>query len=499
MSSEIQPAINRSTKEPADDIHPDGKTSQPLTPNVKSPPDGGWGWLCALGGFMLHFVAVAQLKAFGVLLPVLTEEYGTSNALTAWANGIANAAQLMLTPLATALCHRYSYRTVAIPGAIIAGVGMSLSYFATGLPFLYVTYGLMFGLGSSLVVIPSMSSTAEHFDRKSSIALGFCLLGTGVGTFIWPLILEYLLEEFSYQEAFLICGAITFNLLVAAGLFRNLNPKTSLDSSDVEIKISDVEISKGAVTQAVPGTVTKKPRNSILNKPILDKRILTDTSTILFCVIVFFVQIAYQSIFILLPTRGEEIADGDGFSAATLVAIIGLSETIFRLPLSSMWDISFLRQPSRRLVGITVFVFVMGVLVLLNPFMSNYKLLVINSAILGVATAGYMVTSFIVLLDLSGVDLYKDALALRLFASGLSGIIGPLITGGLLDITKDTALSFYFMGCSCMVCVVILCVLLYLRKIKSNDHAVVLVECEQHTHSGVYKFHAGNSVHEDDN
>ncbi|XP_014663433.1 PREDICTED: monocarboxylate transporter 12-like [Priapulus caudatus] len=152
-----------------------------------------------------------------------------------------------------------------------------------------------------------------------------------------------------------------------------------------------------------------------------------------------------------------------------------------------MWDISFLRKPTRRLAGLTMFVFAIGVLVLLNPFMSNYKLLVINSAILGVATAGYMVTSFIVLLDLSGVDLYKDALAARLSISAIASFAGPPIVGWLLDLTGNTEMSFYFMGTSCMLCVVILCGLLYrlIRKTAVDVSAptqvsiVALVEEEQ--------------------
>ncbi|XP_014663425.1 PREDICTED: monocarboxylate transporter 12-like, partial [Priapulus caudatus] len=392
----------------------------------KPPPDGGWGWLCACGGFLVHFISAAQLKAFGVFLPVLTKEFGTSNALTAWTNGIGNAVFFMLTPLSTGLCHRYSYRTVAIPGAIIAGVGMSLSYFATGLPLLYLTYGLMFGLGSALIMIPSQSSVADHFDKKRSVAIGIVLLGTGVGTLVWPILIGYLLEEFLYQRTFLICGAITFNLMVAGSLFRNFKKRPPLDST---FKSSDnnVEMTTPATT---PRTWFARMRDSIKNsKPIIDKRIFTDSRIVHYCLTLFFVQVAYISVFVLLPTRGQELADSDDFSGATLVSVIGLSETISRLPWCAMWDISFLRKPTRRLAGLTIFVFFIGVLVIINPLMHSMELLVVNSAILGVATGGYVPTSFIVLVDLSGVDLYKDALAARLWFAGLASLLGPAFLG----------------------------------------------------------------------
>ncbi|XP_014666858.1 PREDICTED: monocarboxylate transporter 14-like [Priapulus caudatus] len=110
--------------------------------------------------------------------------------------------------------------------------------------------------------------------------------------------------------------------------------------------------------------------------------------------------------------------------------------------------------------------------------MHTTEMQIVNSGILGVATAGYMTTSFIVLLDMSGVELYKDALALRLIFGGLASLIGPVTVGWLLDITGDTTLSFYFMGISCMVCAVILCGLLYrLTRIK-DVQTTALVDSE---------------------
>ncbi|XP_014666855.1 PREDICTED: monocarboxylate transporter 12-like [Priapulus caudatus] len=301
---------------------------------------------------------------------------------------------------------------------------MSLTYFAKGLPLLYLTYGLMFGLGSSLEMIPSQASTAEHFLKRRSMSIGIILLGTGVGTLVWPILIEYLLEEYLYQGTFLICGAISFNLLVAASLFRNFKKRPPSDSHTKET-YNNVEMSPTSASE--PQSCFARMRNSIKNsKPILDKRIFTDSCTFVYCMTLFFAQIAYQSIFILLPTRGEEIADSEGFSGATLVSIIGLSETIFRLPLSSMWDISFMRKPTRRLAGLTGFIFGIGFFVIMYPLMRTTQLQIINSALLGVVTSGYMVTSFIVLMDMSGVDLYKDGLALLLTCGGLASLVGPV-------------------------------------------------------------------------
>ncbi|XP_014666854.1 PREDICTED: monocarboxylate transporter 12-like [Priapulus caudatus] len=138
---------------------------------------------------------------------------------------------------------------------------MSLAYFAKGLPVLYLTYGLMFGLGSSLNTIPGQASTAEHFVKKRSTSIGVILLGTGVGTLVWPILIEYLLEEYLYQGTFLICGAISFNLLVAASLFRNFKKRPPLDSCVAETS-NNVETSASA---SKPPSCFARIQNSIKN------------------------------------------------------------------------------------------------------------------------------------------------------------------------------------------------------------------------------------------
>ncbi|XP_014663432.1 PREDICTED: monocarboxylate transporter 9-like [Priapulus caudatus] len=97
---------------------------------------------------------------------------------------------------------------------------------------------------------------------------------------------------------------------------------------------------------------------------------------------------------------------------------------------------------------------------------------------------------------MSGVDLYKDALALRFLFGGLGSLVGPLIVGWLLDITGDTRLSFYFMGISCMLCVVILCGLLYWLTRKTDVQSIALVELQGDGESNISEQELVEAEHE---
>lgn len=60
-----------------------------MTSEIVQPPDGGWGWMCCLAGFMVNVLAIGQLKSYGILFIEFTERYGSSAALTEWVNGLA--------------------------------------------------------------------------------------------------------------------------------------------------------------------------------------------------------------------------------------------------------------------------------------------------------------------------------------------------------------------------------------------------------------------------
>lgn len=50
-----------------------------------------------------------------------------------------------LAPVGSFMTNRFGYRKCSLIGAIIASTGVSLGYFATGTPFLFVSHGFLTG------------------------------------------------------------------------------------------------------------------------------------------------------------------------------------------------------------------------------------------------------------------------------------------------------------------------------------------------------------------
>ena len=87
-------------------------------------------------------------------------------------------------PIASVLVNRYGCRLVTIIGAVIAAFGLMISAAATSIAMLYVTIGLMTGLGFGFIYLPAIVSVSMYFEKKRAFATGIAVCGSGLGTFI---------------------------------------------------------------------------------------------------------------------------------------------------------------------------------------------------------------------------------------------------------------------------------------------------------------------------
>lgn len=110
------------------------------------PPDGGYGWFIVFGAFSVQFWVAGLVKSYGVLYVEIMETFPSSTATVAsWIPAILSALCLVLAPLSSALCQRFSCRAVVFVGGIFCALGMILSYFATNLLHLLFTFGILTG------------------------------------------------------------------------------------------------------------------------------------------------------------------------------------------------------------------------------------------------------------------------------------------------------------------------------------------------------------------
>ena len=87
---------------------------------------------------------------------------------------------------------------------------------------LFLTFGVLTGIGVGLSTTPGVILTARYFDKRRGIANAFCLSGTAAGSFILPFLIEYLLNGYGFRGTMLILGACMLHILVSSALYRPL-------------------------------------------------------------------------------------------------------------------------------------------------------------------------------------------------------------------------------------------------------------------------------------
>lgn len=114
---------------------------------AQQPVDGGYyGWLVVFGAFSVQFWVAGLVKSYGVLFVEILEIFSTSStAVASWIPAILSALCLALAPLSSALCQRFSCRVVVFIGGLFCAAGLMLSYFATSLYHLLITFGILTG------------------------------------------------------------------------------------------------------------------------------------------------------------------------------------------------------------------------------------------------------------------------------------------------------------------------------------------------------------------
>ncbi|XP_034669106.1 monocarboxylate transporter 13 [Drosophila subobscura] len=180
------------------------------------PPDGGWGWLVLFGSCLTNILIPGTIKSFGVLFVEFVEEFNATTTKASWIPAICYFLYSSLGPVSSILSVKYSYRTVTLLGGASASLGMILSFWASSVEYLYISYGVLVGIGAGLSFPPTVYIVTSYFVKLRGLANGLCISGSALGSIILPPLLRWLLETYGYHGACLIMGGITLNVFVAA-------------------------------------------------------------------------------------------------------------------------------------------------------------------------------------------------------------------------------------------------------------------------------------------
>ncbi|NXX03392.1 monocarboxylate transporter 6 [Larus michahellis] len=411
------------------------------------PQDRGWAWMVLLAAVLLQGLTLGFPSCIGVFFTDLQHDFQASNSETSWFPSIMVAVLHGGGPLCSILVKRFGCRFAVMLGGLLSGVGMVSSSFCQSISQLYLTAGLITGLGSCFSFQAGVTMLGYYFVRWRTLANAMASTGVSLGFTLWPLLSQYLLDEMGWRNTFLIFGGILLNCCVCGAIMRpvHLASESPLESpkpaEEPGRRAEGAQLSNG--TSPHPELQQQTRRTACFQ--MLQKYLAFD----IFCrnkgYQIYTIGVTWMMMGFALPhvyLVPYAIQNGvEERRAALLISVIGLIN-IFIRPFTG------LLSGHRVFTGRRIYLFSLAVLLCgLSNFIcvisAEFSVLIIYCVILSIAMSGIGALTFQVLMDVVEMDRFSSALGLFTVLESITLLIGPPLTGLLVDITSDFHYVFY--------------------------------------------------------
>ncbi|XP_041920751.1 monocarboxylate transporter 12-B-like [Alosa sapidissima] len=183
-------------------------------------PDGGWGWMIVASCFLTTICTRAVTRCISIFFVEFQLQFSRDYSGTAWIHSIVDSMTMLCAPLGSFIGNRLSHRAAVMLGGMLSVTGLVLSSFATSLEFLYLSLGIVTGMGFALSYTPAVAMVGMYFSKRKALAYGLAMSGSGIGTFVLAPVVQLLIEHYSWRGALLILGGLVSHLCVCAALLK---------------------------------------------------------------------------------------------------------------------------------------------------------------------------------------------------------------------------------------------------------------------------------------
>lgn len=170
-------------------------------------------WLVLVTSLFISF-CIGTVDAWSVYAGPLSVIFGWTAAATALIFTIANSIAPICMIAGGKLQDSFGPKWVIFAGGILFGGGIILSGFTTSLSWIYMSYGVITGLGGGLVYSSVVANTVKFFPDKRGLVAGLVTGGAGFGPVLIAPISQYLIATHGVLHTFKILGSAYFAILV---------------------------------------------------------------------------------------------------------------------------------------------------------------------------------------------------------------------------------------------------------------------------------------------
>lgn len=425
-------------------LAPDNKQPQLAADGVVSDAnkvrkDGGFAWFVCLASFWVHGAVFGIINCFGVLYPVihdLAPDKEQASFHASLVGSLCVGTTFAMSPVASLLADKFGARITVICGGLIGSIGLLLSSWAFKVPYLWITYGGLLGVGSTMAYAPSLAVLAHYFNRRLGFANGIATAGSSVFTALLPIPLAAMLDAIGLQNTFRVMAALTLSVALCGIAFKTPVVMNSWIDED------------------------KEPTGCC---EVLNKSIWKNRRFVVWVIAIPLALFGYFVPYVHLVQHVEDVfPDANG---ETLVTCMGITSGLGRILFGRLADLPSVSPVVLQQVSFMA----MGLLTLSIAAAHTYVSLVLVCLLLGLCDGCFISLIGPAAQRLTGTHGASQAIGFLLGLCSVPLTAGPPAAGILYDQRGNYNLAFLLAGVPPIVASILMCAI-HLIKTRPDEH-----------------------------
>ena len=366
-------------------------------------------WVVVWATFVCLAVIFGVSYSFAAFFESFAKEFAAQRADVSWIFGLCGLVYFVLGAGSGMLADRWGPRMVCMTGMVFIAMGLFLTSMAQSLATVYLSYGLLVGLGIAFVYTPSIACVQPWFNKRRGLASGIASAGVGAGTLILPVVVSYLLIAVNWREALQMMSAGVLLIGLTAGFLLKRAPNLS-----------------GSTSGQLPGLTL----SATLKTPSF-KWLYMGT---LLGAPVMFVPFAHIS----AAARDAGMPDAQ---AVGLVGLIGIGSLVGR------FAIGWLADRMGRIKTLMLMQGLMGLSYLVWAGAQDPWMFAVFALWFGLSYGSIVSLLPAICMDLFGGRAVSAIIGTLYTGAALGNLLGPVLAGQVFDMTQSYALVIWITLC----------------------------------------------------
>lgn len=359
-------------------------------------------WVMVWATFVCLAVIFGVSYSFAAFFESFAKEFSAQRADVSWIFGICGLVYFVLGALGGVLADRWGPRVICMAGMVLIALGLYVTSLAQSLATIYVSYGLLVGLGIAFVYTPSIASVQPWFNKRRGLASGIASSGVGAGTLLLPVVVAVLLTQMPWRQALQVLSLGVLGLGVSAAFLLERAPV------------------QGSLTQGTSGSLPGLSLREAVRTPSFKWLYMGA----LLGAPVMFIPFAHIS----AAARDAGVAEAQ---AVGLVGLIGIGSLVGR------FAIGWLADRQGRVKTLMLMQAFMGLSYLIWAVAQDPWMFAFFAIWFGLSYGSIVSLLPAICMDLFGGKAVSAIIGTLYTGAALGNLLGPVVAGKVFDITQS--------------------------------------------------------------